>query len=175
MRDIMECNESDIDLKRIEEYALILKKFYLKPKLIEYVTEDVYNKLIMKVSACKYDDESFNIWLGKLVDEKKLKRREIIQNSDIDGTYYNHLLNRRRKPSRDKAIQLCFGLRLTENESIILLRKAGYAALSHDCCRDYAISLALNEKFKLIEANILLGRLKLAPIKPFRINSDSDK
>ncbi|HPF86582.1 MAG TPA: helix-turn-helix transcriptional regulator [Candidatus Limiplasma sp.] len=102
--------------------------------------------------------------LTELCRSHALKPVEVIRRADLDRTYGHQLFNGTRKPSRDKLIQLAFGLGLTVEETQELLKTAQKSALYPKLLRDAAIMRCLYEGKTIDDAQTLLGRLGLTPI-----------
>lgn len=165
MCDSIEYNEIEVNFEKIERCIRILKQFHFNSEIFGFITEDQCKKLTMKLSNYEFDEEGFGSLLRKLVKEKKLSNREVLKNGEIDESYYYQLMKGSRNPSRDKVIQICFGLKFTEDESDVLLERAGYVALSCRTRRDCAIRIALNEGLNISETNYFLNEINEQQIK----------
>ncbi len=85
-----------------------------------------------------------------------LSRGEVIKRAGIDRTYGHQLFNSRRKPSRDKVIQLAFGLGLDEEGTQRLLQVARKSALYVKDERDAAILFCIQHQKSIDETQGLL-------------------
>ena len=66
----------------------------------------------------------------KMINEKRITTAQIADLSNLEPNYINKLrIGQIKKPSRDKLLQLAFGLSFTEDETQLLLRLAGLCAL----------------------------------------------
>lgn len=95
-------------------------------------------------------------YLNRLIEKKGFTKADIIKRSGIDRVYGYQILNGTKTPSRDKLIQIAFGMRLDINEVQKLLKYNGFAALYAQNRRDSIIIFAVKEKLTVIELNILL-------------------
>ena len=77
--------------------------------------------------------------LAELCRTHGLRPVEVIRRAGLDRTYGHQLFNGTRKPSRDKLMQLAFGLGLTVEETQSLLKEARKSLLYSKILRDAAI------------------------------------
>ena len=103
---------------------------------------------------------SISEYLTALIEQKNLVKSEIIKRSGIDRVYGYQILNGTRTPSRDKLIQLSFGMQLGFRETQRLLAYNGFAQLYAKNRRDSIIIFAIKEKKSVIELNLLLDKNK---------------
>lgn len=86
---------------------------------------------------------------GALLEEYCARRRmlpaQVIELSQIERTYGYQLFNGTRRPSRDKVLQLAFGLGLSVEETQQLLRSAGMSPLYPRLKRDAVILYGLRK------------------------------
>ncbi|MFH1880125.1 MAG: helix-turn-helix transcriptional regulator [Bacillota bacterium] len=99
--------------------------------------------------------------LSELCRTRGLKAVEVIRRADLDRTYGHQLFNGTRKPSRDKLIQLAFGLGLGVDETQELLKVARKSPLYPKIMRDAAVMRCLYENKRLDDVQALLSRLGL--------------
>ncbi len=92
--------------------------------------------------------------------EGKVPEQVILQAS-IERTYGHQLFNGTRKPSRDKVIQLAFGLELNVEDTQKLLRIAGKSALYPKIKRDATIIFCLVNHKNVDETQSVLHSLGL--------------
>ena len=69
--------------------------------------------------------ESLSEHLHMLLSRKNLKRADVIRGSLLGRAYVYRIFAGEKIPSRDKLIALAFGLRLSEEETIKLLKISG--------------------------------------------------
>lgn len=99
-------------------------------------------------------------YLTALIEQKNLVKSDVIKRSGIDRVYGYQILNGTRTPSRDKLIQLSFGMQLGFSETQRLLAYNGFAQLYAKNRRDSIIIFAIKEKKSVIELNLLLDKNK---------------
>ena len=128
-------------------------------------TSDLLKVLKSKKSITEYLDENVDSLINEPVSKqlenlllsKGLKKSDVIKASNLDRTYAYQIFSGVKKPSRNKLLSVCFGLSLTFNETQELLNRSGYAPLYPKSKRDSIIIFAINNKFSVIETDILLA------------------
>ncbi|NLV57521.1 MAG: helix-turn-helix transcriptional regulator [Clostridiales bacterium] len=100
-------------------------------------------------------------YLAGLCREKGRTAGEVIRLAGLDRTYGYQLFNGTRKPSRDKLIQICFGLELSVVEAQALLKMGEKSPLYPKILRDAAIMRCLHDEKTLLQVQELLDRLGL--------------
>ena len=96
--------------------------------------------------------------LSELCRTRGLKAVEVIRRANLERTYGHQLFNGTRKPSRDKLLQLAFGLSLTVEETQELLKVARKSPLYSKIMRDAAVMRCLYDQQKLDDVQELLNR-----------------
>ncbi len=99
--------------------------------------------------------------LSTLLNEKSAKKADVIAKSGIETHYAYQIFSGAKVPSRDKVIMLCFGFKLSADETQKLLKITGYPQLYGKNERDNAIMFGLTKEISLIEVNALLYDLGL--------------
>ena len=107
----------------------------------------------------------FRDHLARLCEEKNKVPNQVISRSGIDRTYGHQLFNGRRKPSRDKVLQLAFGFELTYEEAQDLLKSAGESPLYPRIQRDAVIIFALIRGLDVDDVQATLLELSLPLFK----------
>lgn len=128
---------------------LIERKLHKASNLQDFLEE---NKGLLGVPP-------FHEYIEELCRASGLTRGEVIRRAGIDRTYGHQLFNSRRKPSRDKVIQLAFGLGLDEQGTQRLLQVARKSALYVKDERDAAILFCIENHKNLDETQNLLDDL----------------
>lgn len=100
-------------------------------------------------------------YLLDLCKERGEIPEQVIKRSSIDRTYGHQLFNGTRKPSRDKVLQLAFGLKLDLEGTQQLLRIAQKSALYPRIKRDAAILYCINRHMDLLDTQTTLQTLGL--------------
>lgn len=133
--------------------------------LVERETEKLMKALMksenienyIKENEQSFIDCSFSECLNMFLAEKKLKRSDVLSDVLIGKSYLYELFEgTKESPSRDVVIQLCFGLRLTLEESHILFRAGNFCALSCQYKRDFVIIFSLAKGFSIMKCNEML-------------------
>lgn len=108
--------------------------------------------------------EPLSRYIGKMIEEKNMTNAEVIARSGIQVNYAYQILSGQKKPSRDKVIALCFGMRLSVDETQTLLKYGGYARLYPRNKRDSVIIFALQNRDGIIDCNLKLDSFNLSPL-----------
>ena len=133
-------------MKSTDELVAEIKQ---SAEIKNFLTEN--DKYIKNMTLTQY----FDI----LLKEKGLARKDAINNSQLNYTYGYQILNGTRKATKDKLIQLCFGLKATPEEANRILVLADAGGLYGKNRRDCVIIFALEKGMPLTEANELLYEL----------------
>ncbi len=108
--------------------------------------------------------EPFCEYISKLVERRGEVRANVIRRADIDISFGHQLFRGTRNPSRDKVIQLAFGLKSDVVEAQQLLKHARMSPLYPKLKRDAAIIYCLHNGFELVDAQLMLEGLGLTPL-----------
>ena len=101
-------------------------------------------------------------FIAAAMDEKNLKKSDVIRNGNLDKKYAYQLFNGiKENPSRNKALMLAFGLGLNYKEAKKLLRCAAVGELYARSPRDSVIIYCLENKKSLITCNEYLSDYSL--------------
>lgn len=106
----------------------------------------------------------FDEYLRQLCRGKGEIAEHVIKRAGIDRTYGHQLFSGRRKPSRDKVIQLAFGFGLNVEEAQKLLKAARHTALYPKIKRDAAIIYCLARNMEIAGAQDLLADCDLSAL-----------
>ena len=95
--------------------------------------------------------------LERLLTERGLEKAEVIHRSGVERKYaYSIFTGKRKRPSRDKVLALCFAMDLSADETQQLLKSTGYPPLYAKVMRDSALLYALERRMPLVDVNELL-------------------
>lgn len=136
--------------KSTEELLKILKSSSLDAYLSDNAGELIENPI------CNY--------LDAVMEEKGLKKADVIRKSNIQTNYAYQIFSGLKIPSRDKLIALCFGMELSLPETQTLLKYAGYAPLYPRNKRDSVIIDSLEKHEDVITCNIILDKFSFSPM-----------
>ena len=89
---------------------------------------------------------------------------QIVLQCNIDRNYLHQILNGTRKPSRDKLIQLAFGMKMDEETTQDMLKIAQMSPLYPRILRDAAILRCIHDGKSFADAQETLSRLNLTPL-----------
>lgn len=108
--------------------------------------------------------DSFEKHLQKLINKKGLKNSEVYAAANISKQYFSKLLKGQVKPSKEKVLALAVGLRLNMDETVDLLKLAGYALSpisQTDAVVEYFIE---HEDYNVLKIDIVLFDYGLDPL-----------
>ena len=99
-------------------------------------------------------------YLEKLLAQKNLTKKEVIERSDLNREYVYHIFSGLKKnPSRQKILAIAMAMELDLEEIQYLLRYAGFGLLYPRNQWDAIIISAVEQKFTVAQTNELLYRL----------------
>lgn len=108
--------------------------------------------------------DSFEKHLKQVINKKGLKNSEVYAAANISKQYFSKIMNGQVKPSKEKMLALCVGLRLNIDETIDFLRIAGYA-LSPISQTDKVVEFFIRKKeYSVIKIDIVLFDYGLEPL-----------
>ena len=101
--------------------------------------------------------ESFTTRLLRLIDERGLKDSTVYKQSNISRQHFSKIqCNREYNPKKKTVLAFAVGLHLSEDETIDLLKSAGYA-FSDGSKRDWIVRYCLEHKiYNINQVNTLL-------------------
>lgn len=127
-----------------------------KAKVVEHYLEENRHEL---------RDMSLAVFLQGLLEEKQLKKADVIRRTGMEPTYSYHIFDGHKKhPARSKVLLLALAMGLTVKEAQHLLYYAGSEALYARNSFDSIIWYALEHHLNVIDANLLLERLGEKPL-----------
>ena len=141
---------SEKERERIRTSTL-MRRLHKTKKLDSFLSEQ----------ETQFERESFRDCLKNHCAAKNTIPEHVIARAQIDRTYGHQLFNGTRKPSRDKVIQLAFGLGLDVEETQRLLRAASKNALYPRVRRDAVVIYALKEHWRMTDVQEALDRYQL--------------
>ena len=108
--------------------------------------------------------DSFTSYYRSLTEAKGLTDSELITKSGIEKSYYYQIMKGTRSPGRDKVLRLCLAAELSLRETTRALELSGNAPLYPKRRRDIILSVAVNQKAGVIDANLLLEKYGEEPL-----------
>jgi hypothetical protein len=142
--------KNDTDKKQSSTTSLFQKLF---------VTPDIADFMVS--NSHEFSSPTFHETILNICNEKRLIPEQVILHSGIERTYGHQLFNGTRKPSREKVLQLAFGLQLDLEETQKLLQIARKNALYPKIKRDAAIIFCLNNQKDFFDTQSVLQALNL--------------
>lgn len=126
----------------------------------EPLTEELLNELLSAPDPTTYLNEhhtntrNLARYLEELLNERGLKRSDVVHAAQLDSTYgYQLFTGSRSNPSRDKVLQLAFAMHLSLRETDRLLQAAGSSRLYCKDRRDAIVIFCLDRGASLEELN----------------------
>ena len=118
-------------------------------------------EVFMQSHAAEMEISPFHVYITNICESCGQVPEQIIKRAGIERTYGHQLFNGTRKPSRDKVIQLAFGLGLDTDGTQELLKIAQKSLLYPKIKRDAAILYCLEKKKDFLETQSVLEALGL--------------
>lgn len=94
--------------------------------------------------------------LEELLEKYQKPKKDVIKDAGLDTTYGYQIFDGRKKPRRDKLLQLAFGFPLTVDDTNKLFRAGGVSSLYVRCKRDTICMYCLQQGMTIDECNALL-------------------
>lgn len=131
---------------------------------MEKSTEELFNEIKKTKDIFDFEEENReNLQANSLVEQLELflesylkPKKDIIRDAGIDITYGYQIFDGRKKPRRDKLIQLAFGFPLTVDETNVLLRAGGMNSLYVRNRRDAICMYCLQQRKSIDDCNDML-------------------
>ena len=103
-------------------------------------------------------------YLCELLDEKGLKRSDVVVRTGLDKAYVYQIFAGKKNPSRDKLITIAFGMGFSEEETQQMLQLSGHRELWPKDERDALLLFAIQRGMSLEEVHTELERYGLDPL-----------
>lgn len=135
-------------------------------------TNDLHAKINQITDLNKYlesNKEDLTIpnpiqYLLNIASSKRLSKSDIVRSSQIERSFCYHLLDGSKTLTREKALALAFGAKLSQEETQNILKYAQLPRLYPRNPRDSVILFCLNKGVSLMDTNIILDNLGFDPI-----------
>ena len=131
-------------MKKTEQ---LLKTIQMSKDYQEFISDNKKDLISLKKLG-----ETFQ----KILEEKNLKKSNVIRSSGIDRGYAYDILSDKKQPSRDKVLLLCLSASFSFEETQTLLKQTGYPLLYARISRDSAIIFAFEHHMSVMDTNELL-------------------
>lgn len=130
----------------------------------EPLTEELLEELLVSPDPAKFVKKhhlaktTLSECLNGLLEEKGLARADVIREAALNETFGYQIFMGQRNPSRNKVLQIVFGMHLELREANRVLRAAGASDLYCKNRRDAIIIFCLDKGYHLQKANEELYR-----------------
>jgi len=131
--------------------SALLERLFKTGNVVRFIRH--FDREMKQTSLCEY--------LACLCVEKSVIPEHVINRAGIERTYGHQIFNGRRKPSRDKTLQLALGFGLTFAETQELLRVAHRNPLYPKIKRDVIVIFALENGLCIDDVQATLWELSL--------------
>ena len=108
---------------------------------------------------------SFAGFFRSLPAVQQMDNAELIQKSGLERSYFYQVMKERRSPGRDKVLRLCLAAGLTMKETTRALELSENAVLYPRNRRDIILTVAINRKAGVDDANLLLYQYGEEPLE----------
>lgn len=140
------------------------QKKYEEQDNMEKSTEELINELqkaddffeFAKENEMELESISLTEQLEQFLEKYQKPKKDVIKDAGLDTTYGYQIFDGRKKPRRDKLLQLAFGFPLTVEETNQLFRAGGMSSLYVRCKRDTICMYCLQQRMTVDECNELL-------------------
>lgn len=105
------------------------------------------------------DHTDLRSWLRSKLDERGIERGRAIKEAQLNQTFGYQIFSGTRNASRDKLLQLAFGMSLGIVETCELLERSGASALQPHNRRDVIVAFHLERRLGLVKCNERLWEL----------------
>lgn len=131
---------------------------------MEKSTEELINELQKAEDIVKFAEDNkdeldvltLSEQLNKFLNKYQKSKSDIIRDAGIDITYGYQIFDGKKKPRRDKLIQIAFGFPLTVKDANVLLRAGGMSDLYVRNKRDAICMYCLQQRMVVSECNDML-------------------
>lgn len=120
------------------------------------------------LSHLESQQESLAEWCSAKMHEKGLAKNVVVRESRLNQTFAYQILAGTRHPSRDKLIQLSFGMQLDADEACELLERGGVNRLKPNIIRDVIIAFCLERGETLSGCDDRLWERSIPTVSPDR-------
>ena len=108
--------------------------------------------------------QNFPDFFRSLPAYSQMESGELITRSGLERSYYYQVMKGTRSPGRDKVLRLCLAAGLDLKETTRALELSGNAVLYPRSRRDIILTVAINQKAGVIDANLLLNKYGEEPL-----------
>jgi DNA-binding phage protein len=119
----------------------------------------------LKNTPHKHPLMSFAEYLQSFLNDDEQARSSLCHSSEIERTYFYHILAGTKQPGRDKILRICIALKMSTDETQQALRCGNQAVLYAKNMHDAVILFALQHQLSVADANDLLDTYQLAVLE----------
>lgn len=119
-----------------------------------------YMELPEVMNSC----QTFPEYFRSLPAVQEMDTGELIRSSGLERSYYYQVMKGTRSPGRDKVLRLCLAAGLNLKETTRALELSGNAVLYSRKRRDIILTVAINQKAGVDDANLLLYKYGEEPL-----------
>lgn len=103
--------------------------------------------------------------MRQLMQKYGMKSADVYKAANVDKTLFSRIYNNKNyKPSKDTAVSIALGLKLSLEETEDFIRRAGHT-LTHSDRRDIVLECCFKKKiYNVVEVNIILDQLGYKPL-----------
>ena len=131
---------------------------------MEKSTEELLNELqkaedffeFVRENETEMESITLTELLEQFLDKYQKPKKDVIKDAGFDTTYGYQIFDGRKRPRRDKLLQLAFGFPLSIEDANRLFRAGGLSSLYVRCKRDTICMYCLQQKMTIDECNELL-------------------
>lgn len=118
------------------------------------------------------DERDLSAWARDRMAASGMPRNDAIHRSRLNQTFAYQILAGTRRASRDKLLQLAFGMQLGIRDTSELLERGGACRLRPDCRRDLIVAYALHHGMGIEQCDDLLWAHGERTIMPGKSRGD---
>jgi len=129
-------------------------------QLLKLISTTTDMNSFLESNHFEFIDENFTDMLKMYLERSKLTKYQVLKDSEIDSNYGYQIFNGRRKPNRNKVIQLSLALNVTLKEMQLLLLSVNERQLYVRDKRDSIIMYAIEKKSTVLDLESYLLEYK---------------
>ncbi len=133
-------------------------------KILEKIDSSREMEEYLEIPAVADSFQTFPDYFRSLEPVRGMDTSELIQSSGLERSYYYQVMKGTRSPGRDKVLRLCLAAGLDLKETTRALELSGNAVLYPRSRRDIILTVAINQKAGVIDANLLLNKYGEEPL-----------
>lgn len=133
-------------------------------KILEKIDSSREMEEYLEIPAVADSFQTFPDYFRSLEPVRGMDTSKLIQSSGLERSYYYQVMKGTRSPGRDKVLRLCLAAGLDLKETTRALELSGNAVLYPRSRRDIILTVAINQKAGVIDANLLLNKYGEEPL-----------